>query len=220
MGIIYSVGMSKNNFDVAPNHGRTKFLVDEHHEGENIDNLNPHYNEITGLYYLWKNEHGVSYKGLEHYRRAILDRTGNHLLEPDEIREILKTYDVILTDNYVYFPETMDHYCLPFTYYTNHIEKMNELYEGFGDFYRNYMCTHYAAEFSWTNMFIARTGVADEYCKMLFDLCFSIKAPAGKPRFYGYCCEKLWSPWAAFKGLKVYRGRIKVYSDKPKDANY
>ena len=220
MGIIYSAGMSCNKFDVAPNHGRTPFYVDKPHEGDNIDDLNPLYNEITCLYYLWKHHGETDYVGLEHYRRAIWDRTGTHLLEPDEIEVILKDYDVILTDNYVFFGRTMDAYCLPFTYYTNHIERMNELYEGFGDFYRNYMCTHYPSEFSWTNMFIARTNIADEYCRMLFDLCFSVKAPEGAKRFYGYACEKLLSPWAAFRNLKTYRGRIHVYSDKPKDANY
>lgn len=220
MGKIYSVGMTKNHFDVAPEHGRTPFYVDAKHEGDNIDDLNPLYNEITGLYYLYKHHGDTDFIGLEHYRRALFDSTDSHLLEPDEITEILREYDIILTEKYVAFPKTMDAYCLPFNYYTHHIEKMNELYDGFGDFYRNYMCTHYPIEFSWTNMFIARTAVADEYCKMLFDLCFTVKAPAGAKRFYGYACEKLWSPWSAFKGLKVYHGRIHVYSEKPKDAGY
>lgn len=220
MGLIYSVGMSSNAFDVAPNHGRTKFLVDVPHDGENIDDLNPLYNEITGLYHLWKHHGSADYVGLEHYRRAIWDVADNHLLEPEEIAEILTDYDVILTEKYVFFSGTMDKYCLPFNYYTHHIEKMNELYEGFGDHYKTYMCTHYPSEFSWTNMFVARTDIADEYCKMVFDLCFNIKPPEGAKRFFGYTCEKLWSPWAAFKGLKVYKGRIHVYSNKPKDAGY
>lgn len=212
--------MKSNSFDVAPGHGRTPFYVDEVHPGDNIDDLNPLYNEITGLYYLWRNVHGVPYKGLEHYRRAIWDVSNTHLLEQDEIRDILKTHDVILTNNYVHFAGSMDRYCLPFNYYTHHIERMNELYEGFGDFYRNFMCTHYPSEFSWTNMFIANTDVADEYCKMLFDLLFSVKRPEVAPRFYGYAAEKMWSPWAAYRGLKVYYGRVHVYSDKPKNAGY
>ena len=89
MGVIYAVGMSKNVFDVAPEHGRTPFIVDEPHEGDNIDSENYRLNELTGLYYLWKNEHNVGYKGLEHYRRAIWDRTNHHLLEPSEIEDIL-----------------------------------------------------------------------------------------------------------------------------------
>lgn len=39
-------------------------------------------------------------------------------------------------------------------------------------------------------------------------------------RFFAYCSEKLWSPWADFNGYKVYHGRIIVYSEKPKDSGY
>lgn len=220
MGIIYSAGLTKNKFDVAPEHGRTPFYVDAKHDGDNIDDKNPLFNEVTALYYLYKHHGDTDFIGLEHYRRAIWDVSNTHLLEPDEIKDILKTHDVILTNNYVHFAGSMDKYCLPFNYYTHHIERMNELYEGFGDFYRNFMCTHYPSEFSWTNMFMANTDVADEYCKMLFDLLFSVKRPEGAARFYGYAAEKMWSPWSSFKGLKIYFGRVHVYSDKPKDAKY
>lgn len=212
--------MSCNHFDVAPEHGRTKFIVDVPHEGDNIDAENPRLNELTALYYLWKHEHGVGYKGLEHYRRAIWDVSNTHLLEPDEIEDILKTHDVILTDNYVFFPGTMDRYCLPKNDYTHHIERMNDCWNGFGDFYWNWICTHYPSEHSWCNMFVAREEVADEYCEMAFDLVFNLKQPEGTKRFFAYCTEKLFSPWSAFKGYKVYHGRIHVYSDKPKDAGY
>lgn len=216
--MIYSAGMRKNIFDVEPNHGRTPFIVDEPHDGDNIDNENYRLNELTALYYLWRNEHNVDYKGLEHYRRAIWDCTGNHLLEPDEIEYILKTHDVILTDNYVYFPGMMNNYCLPRDF--GHIERMNEKWNGFGDFYWDFICTHNAEEMSWGNLFIAREEVADEYCEMCFDMCLNLKQPEGTKRFFAYCSEKLWTPWAAFKKLKVYNGRIHVYSPKPLDAGY
>lgn len=220
MGIIYSAGMSCNSFDVAPAHGRTKFLVDVPHEGDNIDDKNPSLNELTALYCLWKNEHGVGYKGLEHYRRAIWDRTNTHLLEPEEITKILQEYDVILTDNYVFFPGTMDRYCLPKDDPVRHIERMNERWNGFGDFYWNWICSHTPSQHSWCNMAIAREDVFDSFCEMCFDLVLNLKQPEGTKRFFAYCSEKLWSPWAAFKGYKVYHGRIRVYSEKPKDARY
>ena len=220
MGIIYSVGMTKNSFDVAPEHGRTPFYVDAKHDGDNIDDQNYRLNELTGLYYLWKNEHDVGYKGLEHYRRAIWDCTNTHLLEPDEIEAILKTHDVILTDNYVFFPGTMDRYCLPKDDPIRHIERMNERWNGFGDFYWNWICTHKPSDNSWCNMAIAREDVFDSYCDMCFDLVLNLKQPDGTKRFFAYCSEKLWSPWADFKGYKVYHGRIIVYSEKPKDSGY
>lgn len=220
MGVIYSVGMSNNIFDVAPDHGRTPFIVDEPHEGDNIDSENYRLNELTGLYYLWKNEHNVGYKGLEHYRRAIWDRTNNHLLEPSEIEDILKDHDVILTNNYVFFPGTMDNYCQPRNGYLHHIERMNDKWNGFGDHYWNYVCTHYPSEWSWCNVAIAREDVFDDFCELCFDLVFNLKQPANTTRFFGFCTEKLWSPWSAWKNLKVYYGRLHVYCDKPKDAKY
>ena len=35
MGKIYSVGMTNNSLDVAPEHGRTPFYVDAKHDGDN-----------------------------------------------------------------------------------------------------------------------------------------------------------------------------------------
>lgn len=49
---IYVVGSSENKFLPLDNI-REKFLIDEKHEGDNIDFLNPWYCELTGLYY-WK----------------------------------------------------------------------------------------------------------------------------------------------------------------------
>ena len=72
MGKIYSVGMTKNHFDVVPNHGRTPFYVDAKHDGDNIDSKNQSLNELTGLYYLWKNEHNVGYKGYKVYHGRII----------------------------------------------------------------------------------------------------------------------------------------------------
>lgn len=47
---------------------REKFIIDEKHEGDNIDFLNLWYCELTGLYYLLKHTKD-DIIGLEHYRR-------------------------------------------------------------------------------------------------------------------------------------------------------
>ena len=90
---IYVVGNTKNKF-LQLNNIREKFLVDQPHEGDNIDNLNPWYCELTGLYYLWKhcNDDIV---GLEHYRRYFVNEKKN-ILNEFEIKEILKNNDIIL----------------------------------------------------------------------------------------------------------------------------
>ena len=90
---IYVVGSSKNNFLPLDNI-REKFLIDQKHEGDNIDKLNPWYCELTGMYYMWKhcNDDIV---GLEHYRRYFVNKN-NQLLNENEIRTILETNDVIM----------------------------------------------------------------------------------------------------------------------------
>ena len=89
---IYVVGSSKNRF-LPLNNIREKFLIDKPHEGDNIDNLNPWYCELTGMYYMWKHE-DEDIVGLEHYRRQFIGKDG--LLSEQEIRDILKDNDVIM----------------------------------------------------------------------------------------------------------------------------
>lgn len=72
---------------------REKFLIDQPHEGDNIDFLNPWYCELTGLYYLWKHVDD-DIVGLEHYRRYFVNDKGN-LLSECEIRTALTDCDVL-----------------------------------------------------------------------------------------------------------------------------
>lgn len=89
---IYVVGSSENKFLPLDNI-REKFLIDEKHEGDNIDFLNPWYCELTGLYYLWKHVDD-DIVGLEHYRRYFVQN--NHIITKEEIETILKDHDIIM----------------------------------------------------------------------------------------------------------------------------
>ena len=68
---IYVVGSNKNIF-LPLDDIREKFIINETHKGDNIDDLNPWYCELTGLYYLWKNCDD-DIVGLEHYRRYFVN---------------------------------------------------------------------------------------------------------------------------------------------------
>lgn len=88
---IYVVGSSRNRFLPLDNI-REKFLIDQPHEGDNIDFLNPWYCELTGLYYMWKHVND-DIVGLEHYRTYFWKN--GHPINEQEIKEELKKGDII-----------------------------------------------------------------------------------------------------------------------------
>ncbi len=62
--------------------------------GDNISDLNPYYSELTGQYWLWKNEQEASNIGCCHYRRYFIN-DGKELMPIDEIQERLDEADIM-----------------------------------------------------------------------------------------------------------------------------
>ena len=74
--------------------------------GDNISEKNPYYSELTGMYWVWKNDHESTVTGICHYRRYLLNERGS-ILGTSDILNLLKNYDIIttklLTLNYSYY---------------------------------------------------------------------------------------------------------------------
>lgn len=211
---IYVVGNSKDLFLPLDNI-RTRFLVDEKHNGDNIDHLNPWYCELTGLYYLWKHEKD-DIIGLEHYRRYFLNDNGRMLSE-DEIKDALKDNDIILR-RFIYSTHGQrDGFQWP---EQNNI--MKELVEflfqikepDFAMYALHLLKT--SPEFAQCNMFIAKREVIDKYCTWLFDALGRVDFEYFKQfkRIYGYFGEYIFYAWIKYNKYKTtWRKTVTFYAD-------
>lgn len=210
---IYVVGSSKNKFLPLDNI-REKFLIDQPHEGDNIDFLNPWYCELTGLYYLWKHVND-DIVGLEHYRRYFW--YNNHLLDKNTIKNTLLEHDIIcIRSGYSYQrpPRTW-------------LEKNRKWYDMqkflifikkyVGEDYYNACIEHLNSNWhALGNMFIAKKEVINEYCEFIFDLLFKYMEAEkyyGRclpSRIMGYFTEFLFGAWLKFNNKKINFNRVRV----------
>lgn len=198
---IYVVGSSKNRFLL--NDVRKPYLIDQKHEGDNIDNLNPWYCELTGLYYLWKHSQ-AKIVGLEHYRRYFTNDK-HQPLSAEEINQLLQNNDVIMRywsfTNFSKFKNAWEYlspinlgYIIRLLEWAKQEEK---------DFIMN--CLKTLTYFGQCNMFICKKEIIDEYCNWFFALAskFTQDDLDRYPRGIGYVSEFIFSAWLLMKGYKI-----------------
>lgn len=204
---IYVVGSSKNRF-LPLNDIREKFIIDAEHEGENIDNLNPWFCELTGLYWIWKNSK-EDIVGLEHYRRYFVNNR-NQILSEDEIRTMLETSDIIcIRANYSYRNPSKT--WLIKTGKWNEMQKFLTFIKVYvGENYYKTCIEHLNSDWhTLGNMFISRKELINEYCKFIFDLTFAYMEAENHynrklpERIIGYFTEFLFGAWLIYNKKKI-----------------
>ncbi len=202
---IYVVGSSKNKFLPLDNI-REKFLVDQKHEGDNIDFLNPWYCELTGLYYLWKHCDD-DIVGMEHYRRYFINEK-SELLSEGEIREILKDHDVICR-KFIFSTDKIHNQKNAFSFWS--IRNLPHL-KRFISFLPENEKTFFNKEltelpyFAQCNMFIGKSKIVEEYLNWFlpYAVKFTKEDLFNAPRIIGYISEFLFGAWLKMNGYKIY----------------
>ena len=188
-------------------------------DGDNISWLNPKINELTALYWAWKNT-DYPYLGLCHYRRYFSD--GQNVSDPfasltdaARMREILSCCDMIVSRPVEFWPETIRDQ-LARNVRKNALEtglslvrgiiaeKNPEYLTGFDEYMDGqwmYPC----------NMFVTSRPILDRYCDWLF----GIIIPAAEQfdasgydrysaRIIGFIAERLLTLWILHNGISVY----------------
>ena len=172
--------------------------------GDNISAKNPNYNELTALYWGWKNL-DVDAMGLVHYRRYLSLKGGksfNNILSSSEADQLLQQYDVILPKRRNYYIETNEsHYLHAHEHEPFEILKkviLNE-YPEYLDSWNKVMKRTWAHMF---NMFIMKEQPLDEYCTWLFEVLGKVEKQTDissystyEKRVYGFLSELMLDVW-------------------------
>lgn len=179
--------------------------------GENISVRNPHFCELTGLYWAWKHLH-QDYIGLCHYRRyfkgkpehrsAIKGDIFDYILTYKELRPMLGQYKVFVPRKRYYIIETLySHY--DHTHYIDHLEKTREIIKNkYPDYLESYdEVMHMRSGHMW-NMMIMTRELLNEYCTWLFDILFTLETEVDfqnynqyQGRYSGRVGELIFNVW-------------------------
>lgn len=192
--------------------------------GENISPKNPYYCELTGLYWLWKNNTS-DYKGLVHYRRHF---GGSHksknpwerILTQEELEQLLEQWNVLLPRKRRYYIESLySHYA--HTHNREHLDRTREIIQE--------QCPLYLAAFdrvmkhTWGhmfNMFVMSREACDSYCAWLFPILEQLEQRVDyqsldpfQARLFGRVSELLLDVWLETQGYEYKE--LPVVSTEP-----
>ncbi|MGE9986737.1 DUF4422 domain-containing protein [Lactobacillus johnsonii] len=174
-------------------------------EGENISEKNPNYNELTAIYWAWKNLKDVDAVGLVHYRRLFFEKKPynlNNVISVEKVHQLLQKYDVLLPKKRNYYIETnYSHYI--HAHYKEPLDKTREIiknsYPAYLKEFDRVMKNRKAHMF---NMFIMRKEAFDSYCNFMFDVLGKLEDTIDisnysvqEARVFGYISELLMDVW-------------------------
>lgn len=211
--------------------------------GNNISIKNNNYCELTGLYWIWKNDTTSDIIGLCHYRRYfafLADKiTGfpgvrdviagydsqdeiNKIVSPVCLDEYLNKYDVIVPIPVKFKVSLEEHYC------NNHItDDWNMMKKAVSKLFPEYnssMEACFAGKWFYPyNMFIMRRALFEEYMSWLFLILdeveknININKDPYQARVFGFLSERLFNLFVYHKQLKKKEIPI-VFIDEEKQG--
>ena len=173
--------------------------------GVNISFKNANYNELTAVYWAWKNLKNVDVIGLVHYRRYFL-KAGKpsvvNVLNEEQLRAMLNEHDVILPKKRKYYIESnYSHYV-----HAHHKEPLDATRDiiatNFSEYLPSFDKVMSKREAHMFNMFVMRRTIFNNYCEWLFDILQKLELridissySTQETRVFGYIAEVLMDVW-------------------------
>lgn len=188
--------------DIHPNVNHT-FQGDN--TGDNISKKNPTYNELTAIYWGWKNLTDLDAMGLVHYRRYLSlnhRKDLNSVLSTEQVDAILQNHDIILPPKRRYYIESNESHYLH-AHHHEPFEVMERVIKN--DYPEYYPSFKKVMKRTWAhmfNMFIMKRKPLNEYCTWMFDVLSKVEQQTDvseysvyEQRVYGFLSELLLDVW-------------------------
>lgn len=186
-------------------HPRLLYLGDN--TGLHISEKNPHYCELTGLFWVWQNTRD-SYKGLVHYRRYFVER--GRILTEQRIRCLLADYDVILPRPEPLRESAWQEFCLHSGCERDLVRTRQAVAQVNAAMLPAFDAVMAGRRLHLYNMLIAPAAEFDTYCRWLFAVLTLVEADTDltehtpyQQRLYGFLGERLLNVWVTHRGLRV-----------------
>lgn len=186
-------------------HPRLLYLGDN--TGLHISEKNPHYCELTGLFWVWQNTRD-SCKGLVHYRRYFIER--GRILTEERIHRLLADYDVILPRREPLRESAWREFCLHSGYERDLVRTRQAVAQVDAAMLPAFDAVMAGRRLHLYNMLIASAAEFDAYCRWLFAVLTLVEADTDltdytpyQQRLYGFLGERLLNVWVTHRGLRV-----------------
>lgn len=200
------------------NRPRDGFVRDDN--GDNISDKNCYYSELTGHYWVYKNDTDSDIIGTCHYRRYLMDDDG-HLYSTNAILKALNIFDLITTKKV----HLNNSYRYGFS--ANHnLAALDTTGEVIRDLYPEYHDTFISlvngSDTYFGNMFITTRSLYMKYCEWLFTIFAEVEKrinldtdeDAYHKRVLGFISEFLLLVWTTVNNLKVKECKVAMLSEK------
>lgn len=191
------------------------YISDDFKDG--ISEKNKNYSELTGQYYIWKQDKS-DIVGLVHYRRVLsknLSDINYKALNEKQIKKTLSKYDIIVPKREKMLKHTVE------TYYSKaHCKKdydltRNIIYEKYPEYSASFEKVSKRKYLYLANILITRKELFDEYSEWMFNILFELEKrveisnyDSYQSRIFGFISERLINVWLDYKGLKIKEYRM------------
>ncbi|WXL27261.1 DUF4422 domain-containing protein [Ectopseudomonas mendocina] len=176
--------------------------------GDNISHLNKSFCELTGLYWLWKNQASDFY-GLAHYRRYFKPVSGDGvrvagkaIAATEDLLKQLDGYSILLSKPRNYWIESVrKHYVN--AHNASDLDALRQvLSEKHPEYVASFDTVMGRTRVSLYNMFFMRADLFNSYCSWLFSILFELEKRipyksygAYQGRVFGFLAERLLNVW-------------------------